>query len=110
LRRSTSATRNALLALAVALAAVGCGSGGRRSHDALERALLKTSVSICNGACKHYALADARCVSHSAMIGGRRWRRCLMIYADGGPREYVCAALANDEVGYDVREQRECRR
>jgi hypothetical protein len=55
-------------------------------------------------------MADARCVDRGVGIDGRRWRRCLMIYEDGGPREYVCAALASDSRGYAVREKRDCRR
>jgi hypothetical protein len=55
-------------------------------------------------------MADARCAARSVSIDGRRWHRCLTIYEDGGPREYVCAALAHLGGGYVVREKRDCRR
>jgi hypothetical protein len=63
----------------------------------------------CGLGCKRFAMADARCGHDSVSIDGRLWRRCLTVYEDGGPREYVCAAHTSDSLGYVVREKRDCR-
>ena len=96
-----------VVALGLTLPVSACGGSTRR--DSLERALLKTSVEMCGLDCKRFAMADARCGHESVRIDGRRWRRCLMVYEDGGPREYVCAARTSDSRGYAVREKRDCR-
>ena len=77
-----------------ALAATGCGTDGQ-NHDALERALLETSVGICDGDCRTFAAREVSCAAESHAHGGLAFRLCRVEYASRDRRysETVCAAV-----------------
>lgn len=85
-------------------------------HRELERRLLETRITLCNGECRQYRRTHADCKRVGAELNGRALYRCRIQREEVGvgghtvPAETVCAALGRySDHEYDSRPLAECR-
>jgi hypothetical protein len=82
----------------------------------LERRLLRSGFTICNGGCREYHRTSATCKRVEAELNGRALYRCRVRSEEvgagrhSGPVETICAALGRiGDRGYDARPLADCR-
>jgi hypothetical protein len=90
--------------------------GEADQHTELERRLVETRVTLCNGGCRQYRRTHADCKRSGAELNGRALYRCRIQRDEVGggdhavPAETVCAALGRySDHEYDARPLAECR-
>ena len=90
--------------------------GEADQHMELERRLVETRVTLCNGGCRQYRRTHADCKRAGAELNGRALYRCRIQRDEVGggdhavPVETVCAALGRySDHEYDARPLAECR-